>query len=189
MFSPNHIIFNLGLLSKKNKGHLNPAIFLGAIAPDLAMIFLFAWEIIIMRTPFTIITSEKYFSQSWQLAINISHAIPLILLGLAISYWLKSIKATLFFISMALHSLVDFFLHCEDAHQHLWPLTTYKFCSPISYWDPSRNGTYFQIFEVLIILLISYTLFPKLNTKWSKLALIGLNTYSIIILIARYIIW
>ena len=46
-----------------------------------------------------------------------------------------------------LHVFMDFICHREDAHMSLWPVTRWKFMSPVSYYDPQHFGTYFSVFE------------------------------------------
>ena len=36
---------------------------------------------------------------------------------------------------------VDIFLPNEDARQEFWPLSEDAFRSPVSYWDPDRDGS------------------------------------------------
>lgn len=45
-----------------------------------------------------------------------------------------------FALSGLLHLAGDLPLHAEDAHRHLWPLSDWRFISPVSYWDPAHYG-------------------------------------------------
>ena len=38
------------------------------------------------------------------------------------------------------HLALDFPLHNNDSRAHFWPLTNWKFISPVSYWDPKYYG-------------------------------------------------
>ena len=40
------------------------------------------------------------------------------------------------FSAALVHLTLDFPLHNDDARAHFWPLTNWKFTSPVSYWDP-----------------------------------------------------
>ncbi len=49
-------------------------------------------------------------------------------------------KNSTFLIGWAGHILADFFTHGEDARPVFWPLSEWKFESPISYRDKERHG-------------------------------------------------
>lgn len=71
-------------------------------------------------------------------------------------------------LGVLLHTVVDIFTHHSDGPLFLFPLNwTYRFESPISYWEPEYFGNVFRIFEYMLnalfltILLIGY--FHKRN--------------------------
>ena len=53
--------------------------------------------------------------------------------------------------SMTLHCLADLALHREDAHGHLFPLSDWRFTSPVSYWDPAHYGLIFAACELVLV--------------------------------------
>ena len=70
---------------------------------------------------------------------DVFNSVPFMVVGLSISYYRKSKLALLFFSSMLLHVLGDIFLHHDDAHGHFFPLSNWRFMSPVSYWDPNHH--------------------------------------------------
>jgi hypothetical protein len=65
--------------------------------------------------------------------------------------------AVLFWLSAAamLHALIDIPLHATDGPLLFFPVNwTYRFRSPISYWDPDYYGRQWSIFEHLFDLLL-----------------------------------
>ncbi|CAN5836940.1 hypothetical protein BH24DEI2_BH24DEI2_16360 [soil metagenome] len=62
-----------------------------------------------------------------------------------------------FAVGAALHTLIDIFTHAGDGPLFLFPLTTYRFDSPVSYWDPVYYGRAFTVLEyALDALLLAY---------------------------------
>lgn len=58
-------------------------------------------------------------------------------------------------VSMEFHTLIDIFTHHTDGPLFLFPLNwSYRFASPISYWEPAYYGHLFMIFEYGLDLLI-----------------------------------
>ena len=53
---------------------------------------------------------------------------------------------------MALHAAADLLVHADDAHRHLWPLSDWRFASPVSYWDPRHHGAWFAPVECVAAL-------------------------------------
>jgi hypothetical protein len=60
-----------------------------------------------------------------------------------------------------LHTAVDFLCHREDAHMSFWPVTNWKFMSPVSYWDSQYFGREFQMFETALGLVLAILLFMR----------------------------
>jgi hypothetical protein len=60
-----------------------------------------------------------------------------------------------------LHALGDAFLHREDGHRHLWPLSSWRFESPVSYWDPAHHGAVGAGLETLLIVASTLALWPR----------------------------
>merc|ERR1712157_488664 len=57
--------------------------------------------------------------------------------------------------SAMFHALCDIPVHHDDGPLVFWPLNrTYRFVSPVSYWDPNYHGTPFSIVEHLLDLII-----------------------------------
>ncbi|MEQ8296878.1 MAG: hypothetical protein RIB55_10385 [Nitratireductor sp.] len=63
--------------------------------------------------------------------------------------------------SALLHSLIDFLTHRADAHMHFWPLSDWRFRSPVSYWDPDHYGSWFGLFEAALGVALIVVLFRR----------------------------
>lgn len=63
-----------------------------------------------------------------------------------------------FVLGWAAHGLTDLLTHAHDGWPPLWPLSGWRWQSPVSYWDPEYYGQEFALLEhgalLLVILLI-----------------------------------
>ena len=56
-----------------------------------------------------------------------------------------------------LHIVIDIATHAGDGPMFLYPLSDYRFDSPVSYWDPAYYGRAFTAFEYLLdAILLAY---------------------------------
>jgi membrane-bound metal-dependent hydrolase YbcI (DUF457 family) len=149
---------------------------LGGIAPDLPML-LIVIALKIFGTPDRIIFGELYWQNWWQICNAIGHNFWLwggfICVGLYMRERL-SMSATgydrwtgvsLFAGSAFLHTAIDFICHREDAHMSFWPMTRWKFISPISYYDPQHYGMWFSLFEAVLGLILAFILFRQFKNR------------------------
>ena len=165
----------MALLSRKGKPHRHGCALLGAVLPDLPIFVLFGVETLILGHSQAEIWSERYFLPQWQNFIDPFNSIPLVFLGVGISYLLRSDRVRVVCWSMLLHCLADFFLHREDAHRHFFPLWDYKFKSPISYWEMDYHGGIVSAVEIVAMIGSSVYLFPRLQSYFAKGALVAVN--------------
>lgn len=152
---------------------------LGAVLPDVPFWLLTAWGEIyytwFARTP----TGESsmvylhlylYFNDPlWIISHNLFHA-PFILLALGVVGWLGIQNGQVwspyllwFVFGAGLHSLIDIATHHNDGPLLFFPFDwTYRFPSPISYWDPAHYGAIFMPLELLLdAWLVIYLLAPR----------------------------
>jgi membrane-bound metal-dependent hydrolase YbcI (DUF457 family) len=115
------------------------------------------------------IFDEMYWQNWWQITNAIGHSFflwgGLLLLSLLLrkspdDYWTL---AGAFAAAGFLHCCIDFCVHREDAHMHFWPLSRYKFMSPVSYYDPAHYGHFFGLFEAALGLVMSIVLMRQFS--------------------------
>ncbi|MAG32340.1 MAG: hypothetical protein CL908_15775 [Deltaproteobacteria bacterium] len=152
MNTPAHIILSAVALGRGRGQQHWLAITLGALLPDLPMFVFYLIQRLGLGRPEQLIWSKLYFDPDWQRFFDLFNGLPLIALGAAIAYWRRSHALTLFFLSMGIHALADLPLHREDAHGHFFPLSDWRFVSPISYWDPAHHGALVLAAETLFVL-------------------------------------
>jgi hypothetical protein len=164
------VFFGRGIPSKAWAGAL------GGLIPDMPM-FLIVLVLKLNGMPAHQIFSEMYWQNWWQVTNAIGHNLwlwsGLVILGLvnrdrlstsvrAFDNWTR---VSLFAGSALLHTIVDFFCHREDAHMSFWPVTRWKFISPVSYYDWNHYGMWFSLFEVALGLTLSVILFRQYGSR------------------------
>ena len=139
MNTPAHIIFSLAAVGHVNAWSYPLAIVAGALAPDLGMVVFYAWHRL-QGTPESAIWDTHYFDPAWQNFFDLANSIPLVVVGMLLCWWLGKKALLLFFASMGVHCLLDLLVHHDDGHRHFFPLSHWRFRSPVSYWDPQHHG-------------------------------------------------
>ncbi|MEM9734937.1 MAG: hypothetical protein AAF903_15865 [Pseudomonadota bacterium] len=179
MMSQTHILLAAALLAKPDKPLRNTAVILGAFVPDAAIYALFAWSKLAGINEETV-WNTLYWQEPWQTYTAAGNSIPLyavlLLIGVVLARLTPNLlRAALFltFFSLAalLHIAGDLPVHVEDAHRHFWPLSDWKFISPVSYWDPQYHGRLFSFVEAGAGLLLGLILFRRFKALWVRLAL------------------
>ena len=133
MNTPSHAIMSLAILGRQGETQRNNALLIGAILPDAAMFVFYVVSKFIYRETEIRIWSVTYFQPFWQNIFDLFNSIPLAVLGLAMARLLHFNKTKALCSSVLLHLLFDFPFHSDDAHRHFFPLSDYRFISPISY--------------------------------------------------------
>lgn len=165
------------LINRKLPKHGMPqhtlALLVGAVLPDFAFVLLtlgyevyYRWVSAPPPNPYSSIMEYLHFDlffndPIWIVAHNTFHSLVVNLLLLLIGY--VALKYTirwgsfLFWLAtaMLLHTVVDMFTHTSDGPLIFFPLNwTYRFSSPISYWETGFFGGQFIIIEYTVDLII-----------------------------------
>ena len=149
MNTPAHIIFSLALLGRFNAAKYAVAIAIGAVLPDLFMMFFYAYEKL-MGVPENIIWEQHYYQPFWQNIFDSVNSLPLLIIAIGISFYKKHTVLTLMLSSMVIHCLLDLPVHHEDGHRHFFPISDFRFQSPVSYWNPKHYGNIVSVIELLL---------------------------------------
>lgn len=179
MMSQTHILLAATVLAKPGKPLRNTAVVIGAFVPDVAIYSLFAWSKLAGIDERTV-WDTLYWQEPWQTYTAAGNSIPLyailLLLGLVLLRGVPVLfRAGLFLTFFALAALIhiggDLPVHVADAHRHFWPLSDWKFISPISYWNPDHHGRIFSFIEAAGGLVLCAILFRRFKTWWVRGAL------------------
>ncbi|MGB3614659.1 MAG: hypothetical protein WBA10_12770 [Elainellaceae cyanobacterium] len=172
MNTPAHVVLNLLCIGRQDKTAVLMPVILGGLLPDLPMFAFYGIEKL-KGTPEQVIWRQAYYLPEWQNFIDLFNSIPLVLLGLGLALWLGSRSSILLFVSMLLHIAGDLPLHHDDGHRHFFPLSNWRFESPVSYWDPNHYGGVFGVMEILAV-VASCLLLLRYYRSWACRIAIGL---------------
>lgn len=182
MMTTSHIIYNLAILGKKNSKKIYWAIGLGALFPDTVTILFFFVTSVIQQLPHETIWRDLYFNSYWNNIFNLTHSFWLLPLFISIALYHKNKHAVYFFGSALIHSAMDFLVHAEDAYAHFFPLSLWRFNSPISYWNPAYHGEIVSIFEHIFVGIALFLLLSNVEKPWLRKTLITLITIESILI-------
>lgn len=167
----------------------------GGLAPDVPSFVLVLWAGLVERRGGAEIFDQLYFSPGWQAIMAPSHSAPLWLVALAAGLLLRQPLLVAFTASGLLHQAFDFALHADDAHRHFWPLSDWRFSSPLSYWDPAHGGAIIAPIEAALGVAFALLLRSGLQSRWGRIGLaliaglygvaaLGLTAYALLDLAA-----
>lgn len=179
MNTQSHVLMGALLFGRKMP-NLAWAGALGGLVPDLPMFAIIGYLRASGRQ-FEEIFGKLYWEHWWQVANAVGHNF-ILWSAVCVSGYLASRSksasrqkqgALAFAFSGAalLHSSVDFLCHRNDGHMHFWPLTEWRFVSPISYWDSAHYGNQFALFETTLGVLSAILLFRTFRHSAVRTAL------------------
>lgn len=140
------------------------AFVLGSVLPDLPVGVLMVLALLKnpdMEEAMVIMDRAFYSSPFWITLHNTPHSfvamgvislLGYMLLQKRLGRWLLWYAA-----GTVLHIFIDVFTHATDGPLFLYPLSDYRFQSPVSYWEPAYYGEIFTLLEYgLDALLLLY---------------------------------
>lgn len=170
MNTPTHGLINWTIARWWGAGSFpRKAVLLGSVAPDIPLYFLSIGGAIWFRYVEGLEPSDIgrhmygylfYNDAGWISAHNLLHS-PTVLVFVLTVLWCR-LKAKFwqswwswFFVSCLLHTAVDIPVHHDDGPLVFWPLNwSYRFESPISYWDTHHHGVEVMAFEAALAIVL-----------------------------------
>ena len=186
MMTQTHMLIAAAIFTRPDEKARNGAAMLGGILPDLALYGLLVWG---LSSGLTLgeMFSSRYWSPAWQTAMSPGNSAPAFLLIAAIGYGLwrgggrhrqAGLVVAVFGAAALAHIALDFPLHVDDGHTHLWPFSDWKYVSPVSYWDPAHYGNWVRPLELVIGMACLVVLFRRFRARWVRaLVIIGIGLY------------
>ena len=158
MNTPAHLVFGAAAFGRPDIPKTTIAALAGAFAPDVSLYVMTAVSIWILGISPDTVFRDLYYSNAWQQVFAIDNSFVLWGVALGAALWVRSAPLVAFTGAALLHLAFDFPLHTHDARMHFWPLTDWKFESPVSYWDGRAHariveGTVLAIVVVLAVLI------------------------------------
>jgi len=187
--TPAHLIVGAAAFGRPDAHRVTLAALLGAFLPDLSLYAMAGWHLLVLGTPGQVVFDELYYSDRWQLIFGIDNSFVLwgLLCGLAI--WRRVPWAIALTGAALLHLALDFPLHNDDARMHFWPLTDWKFISPVSYWDRSQGAAIVELVEGALVAGLTILLLVRFRDWAWRVCFVALALLQIAPMFAwRYIL-
>ena len=157
--------------------------------PDLPMLAFYVYQRAILGTSEALIWSEAYYQPNWQLLFDIFNSLPLLGLAALVSWRARAFRLLAFITNMILHCLADLPLHHDDAHAHFLPISSWRFQSPVSYWDAQHHGRLVAAVEMAFVLAGAGVLVLRSRIRaWQVVGALSLASYALFIAFA-VIVW
>lgn len=190
MQTPTHTLLALVLLARKGEPVRNRAVLFGSLIPDAFIYICWIW-LSLNGVSQDRIWNEIYFEAGVQFWGALSNSIPIYMALACIGWFTRKKKhggLLLFFaLAVLIHIVSDFPVHAEDAHQHFWPFSTWRFHSPISYWDVQHYGRIAGIVETVLGLGLVTVLLRRYTLRSTRIILYFGLAYYLLALLARLI--
>ncbi|MCF4099047.1 hypothetical protein [Maritalea mediterranea] len=186
MITTTHVLVAGALLTRRDAPRRqNILAFVGGFVPDLSVFIMVAYSAItgvgrgnMWRSP-----DGLYWQEPWQSFSAISNSIPLYAL-LILSGWLLAMNVPLyrhywrlisiFAAGALLHVVMDFPVHTDDAHVHFWPITDWRFYSPVSYYQSANYGEIVSAIELVVGVGLAALLMWRFRAVWARVFIVAL---------------
>ncbi|MEM9969028.1 MAG: cobalamin biosynthesis protein CobQ [Pseudomonadota bacterium] len=172
MNTPAHLLLGAAVMARRGPRLLIWLAFLGAFAPDASLYVMAGVALFVLRIAPEVVFNELYFSDAWQTVFAIDNSVFVWFALLLLAWWRGAAWGIAFTGAALLHLLFDFPLHHDDGRPHFWPVSSWVFESPISYWDVQRGAVWIAPLEVLLSLVSAISLW-RLNPGWLLTTVIG----------------
>lgn len=168
MNTPAHLIFGTVLFGIPERKALTLAALAGSLIPDLSLYALAGWELQVKGTDPEVVFGQMYFSDSWQSVFRIDNSF--VLWGILLIVGIMANARIIVALGGAalVHLALDFPLHNNDARAHFWPLSTWVFQSPLSYWDPAHHGRIVGLVEIAMVWAACVYGWRKFTGPWMR---------------------
>lgn len=173
MNTPAHLIFGFAFFGKPGAPRVTAAAVFGALLPDLSLYILAGTSILVLGIPADRVFNELYFSVPWQTMFAIDNSAFLWGGALVAGIWLRRPAMTAFAAAGLLHLLTDFLLHHDDGRAHFWPVSTWVFQSPLSYWDSAHHAGVIAPLEGGLSAALTASIFWRFRLWWVRGAALG----------------
>ncbi len=171
MNTPAHLIVGMAAFGRPADGKTTAAALAGSFLPD-ASLYAMSLAALAMGYPAREIFGRLYFSDAWQQVFAVDNSFVLWGLGLGVALVARRAWAVALAGAALLHLVFDFLLHHHDARLHFWPLSDWKFVSPLSYWDPAHYGNILGPAEVALVTLLGIGLLLRFRSVAARLTIL-----------------
>ena len=180
MNTPTHALVALAVLGRADNRPRNLWVLAGALIPD-AVIFVWApWQRWGVGRDWSAIWTQHYFDAPAQALIAPFNSVLIYGALLILGLWLAQKDTrrapwgtwmTVFSLAALLHIGLDAPVHSHDAYRHFWPVSDWRFYSPISYWETDLHAHWVSLIEAGLVLISAVILWRRFPKLWVKVIL------------------
>lgn len=198
MITTTHALISQAIVRRSPWRHAVWPALIGSILPDAFLGVFIAW-FVATGVPAEQAWNEVYFTEPWVAIGAISNSFILwgLVTAAGAAWWLKSrslrpsrwpVIIMVFGLSGLGHIAIDFLTHADDAHQHFWPISEWRFISPFSYWDPEHNSAFIMPIEGLITLVTSWVVWGDTKSRAAKALLVPLFLLGVLLILSPIVL-
>ncbi|WP_299076429.1 cobalamin biosynthesis protein CobQ [uncultured Ruegeria sp.] len=176
MNTPAHLLIGAAAFARPANGRILWAALLGSLLPDLSLYVLAGVSLFVLGIPEQVVFGQLYYSSAWQTVFAIDNSFILWGLALTIGIWRGWRVLIVGAAAGLIHLAMDFLLHAGDGRAQFWPISSWVFHSPVSYWDSTHHAFWVAPVSALACLTSYVVLWQQGMPVWAKLffaALVG----------------
>jgi len=179
MITSTHAVLSLAVLSKRGERKRNLSVLAGSLLPDMAIFLWATYQALVNDVSGEEMWDKLYFEPPMQTLIAWFNSIPIYGALALIGFLAQKKEKTktwgkllmLFALAGLIHIATDMPVHSDDAYRHFWPISDWRFYSPLSYWDVDHHAGWVGKIDVAIALVSIAVLWVRHPTRWVKIAL------------------
>ncbi|MEO0358835.1 MAG: cobalamin biosynthesis protein CobQ [Pseudomonadota bacterium] len=187
MNTPAHLIIGIAAFGRADAPKVTLAALIGAMLPDLSLYIMAGVSLFWLGLSDTHVFGTLYFSDAWQQVFAIDNSFVLWGIALAVALWQRSAWAIALAGAALAHIALDFPFHSDDARMHFWPLTDWKFHSPISYWNSDEGAGWFGPIEMICVLALTIFSLRRFPQIWVRITVSVLCLLQLVPFVSWYL--
>lgn len=167
MNTPAHLLISAAAFGKPATHRILLAAYIGALAPDASLYLLAGTSLFVLGLSPQVVFDDLYFSTAWQTVFAVDNSVLFWGLGFALAVRRSAPWAIALTGAALLHLCLDFPLHHDDGRPHFWPMTSWVFESPFSYWDRAHGAHGIALLEAACAVGATAMLFRRSAPFWA----------------------
>lgn len=188
MITSTHALLSLAVLSKRGERTRNLSVLAGSLLPDLAIFLWAPYQSLVNGVSGQDMWEELYFEAPMQNLIAWFNSIPiyaaLALIGFLMRTKIWGKLLLVFSLAALIHIGTDMPVHADDAYRHFWPLSDWRFYSPLSYWDINHHAAWVGKIDIVVAFASIAVLWQRFPSRGVKIALSLAAVLYMVVLVA-----
>ncbi len=174
MYLTTHVLLGVAVFGRQGDRNRTAAAVSGSLLPDMGSFAIVLKARLVDGYSSTEIYRDLYYSDVWQAFLAPWHSFFLWAGVLAVGILGRWPAVLCLAASALLASLTDLPLHSERTQIHSWPLSDWRFESPVSYWHPEHYGQIVQPIEFALAVGLTFFVFERHRSNLTIISLVAL---------------